>query len=156
MSPSERPASRDPRHSTAGLQLGVRDSFTESCGKLSLYLWRIGNGGPTAVMVLGRPLQTLSVRRITRVIEAHWDEPQVLAGILHDLRFRLEPEAAFQARSIARRLSTLQYRLSHDAARIAEESQAAAAALAAATAIPDEPPAQAAPPRRRRRAAVIA
>ncbi len=75
-----------------------------------------------------RPLQALGLRRITRVIEAHWSDPPVLAGLLHELRFRLEPEAAFHARSIARRLSTLRYELSQDAARIAEESQTAAAA----------------------------
>ena len=47
-----------------------------------------------------RPLQALSLKRLTRVVESHWDEPPVLAGILHELRFRLEPDAACQARSI--------------------------------------------------------
>lgn len=107
-------------------------------------------------MTRDRPLHGLSVRRITRVIEAHWDEPRVLAGILHELRFRLEPEAAFQARSIARRLSTLRYQLSQDAARIAEESQAAAMALGASAAAREEPELQATPAPHRRRAAVVA
>jgi hypothetical protein len=83
-----------------------------------------------AVRDRDRPLQALSLKRIIKAVEDHWSEPAVLAGMLHELRFRLEPEAAFQARSIARRLSTLQYQLLHDAGRMAEESQAAADALA--------------------------
>ncbi len=91
-----------------------------------------------AVRDRDRPLQALSLKRIVKAVEDHWSEPTVLAGLLHELRFRLEPEAAFQARSIARRLSTLQYQLLHDAARVAEESQAAADALAMAPATADE------------------
>src|SRR6185437_3527527 len=83
-------------------------------------------------------LQALSLKRIVKAVENHWNEPAVLAGVLHELRFRLEPEAAFQARSIARRLSTLHYQLSHDAERVAEETRVAADAIAALPALDHE------------------
>ncbi|MBV8537273.1 MAG: hypothetical protein JO128_16860, partial [Alphaproteobacteria bacterium] len=91
-----------------------------------------------AVKDRDRPLQALSLKRIIKAVEDHWSEPAVLAGVLHELRFRLEPDAAFQARSIARRLSTLHYQLSHDAARVAEETRAAADAIAILPAAADE------------------
>ena len=108
-----------------------------------------------AVKDRDRPLQALSLKRIIKAVEEHWSEPAVLAGVLHELRFRLEPDAAFQARSIARRLSTLHYQLSHDAARVAEELHAAADALAVLAPMADEPTEEETKPRKRRRWLVL-